>query len=241
MNDRTSDLPPTPTRRQTIAWFAAAACSPMALALPGGAATAAATVGWPAITLSRIAASGYGPDPDLAAKTVTWPLSLDPAQRQMIRLCADIILPPAPGGKAPSALGIDAFIDEWVSAPYQRQSADRALIVPGLAWLDAEATQRSGQAFAAITDPQRRTIFDTIAWQDRVTPEYAQAAAFFASLRALVVLGYYTTPEGETELGYIGNTPSQGVYPGPGPEPLAHLGKQLAALGLSMPKTAGVA
>lgn len=235
-----SDLPLTPTRRQSIAWFAAAACSPMALALPAGTATAA-SAGWPSITLSRTAASGYGPDPDLAAKKVTWPLSLDPAQRQVVRLCADVILPPAAGGKAPSALGIDTFIDEWVSAPYQRQTADRALIVPGLAWLDSETKQRFSQPFAAISHSQRCKIFDNIAWQERITPEYAQAATFFASLRALVILGYYTTPEGEAELGYVGNTPSQGIYPGPGPEPLAHLQQQMDALGLSMPKTAKAA
>ena len=133
----------TPTRRTTLAWIAAAAAGPFALAgLEGEAAAATATTGagaargvagWPAMSLPAITAPGYGPDPDMADKKVPWPLTLTAAQRTVVRRCADMILPPSPGQKAPSALAIDAFVDEWVSAPYARQAADRAAIVPGLA------------------------------------------------------------------------------------------------------------
>lgn len=222
----------TPTRRRTIAWFVAAAASPMALA--AGPARAA-PADWPALGPTRSAGPGYGTDPDLAAKTVTWPLSLGPDERAVIDLCADMILPPPSGGKAPSALGIAAFVDEWVSAPYDRQVADRALIVPGLAWLNAEAQRTSRQPFTRATDAQRHAILDAIAWRDRIAPAHARAGAFFASLRTLVMLGYYTTPEGEQDLGFVGNTPIEGVYPGPDGEPLRHLEGQLARLGLSMP------
>ena len=235
----------TPTRRTTLAWIAAAAAGPFALAgLEGEAAAATATTGagaargvagWPAMSLPAITAPGYGPDPDMADKKVPWPLTLTAAQRTVVRRCADMILPPSPGQKAPSALAIDAFVDEWVSAPYARQAADRAAIVPGLAWLDAEATARFGRRFAAATDAQRRAILDAIAWRDRIAPEHREAGAFFARLRGLVIIGYYTTPEGEAELGYAGNTPIEGVYPGAPPEALAHLKAQLAALKLTMP------
>ncbi|PIB91591.1 gluconate 2-dehydrogenase subunit 3 family protein [Caulobacter sp. FWC2] len=224
---------PTLTRRRTIAWFTAALASPMAL--PTGPARAA-SIGWPALMLKPIAAPGYGADPNMSEKKVTWPLSLSPEQRALIRICADIVLPPPAGRKPPSALGIDAFVDEWVSAPYARQAADRTLILAGLVWMDAQAMERFSKSFACATDAQRRVIFDMIAWRDRIAPGCEQAAAFFASLRAIVVLGYYTLPEGEEELGFVGNTPYEGVYPGPGPEPLRHLEQQLARLGLTMPK-----
>lgn len=226
---------PEATRRQTLAWFAAAAASPLAMA----AGPARASAGWPAITLSRIAAPGYGTDPDLAEKKVPWPLTLDPAQRALVRVAADMILPADAGQKPPSALGIDAFVDEWVSAPYARQAADRAAILPGLVWLDAESAARFARPFVRADAAQRKAIFDSIAWSDRVAPGLERAAAFFASLRALVILGYYTTPEGEAELGYVGNTPIEGVYPGPGPEPLTHLQARLTELGLRMPGVPG--
>lgn len=222
------------TRRRTIAWFAAAMASPMAWS--GGSTAIARSAGWPALTLKPIAAPGYGADPNLSEKKVTWSLSLEPEQRRLIAVCADLILPAHEGRKPPSALGVDAFVDEWVSAPYSRQAADRTLILTGLAWLDAEAMARFGRPFLRAHPAQQRAIFDLIAWRDRVAPGYEQAAAFFASLRAVIVLGYYTLPEGEEELGFVGNTPSAGVYPGPGPEPLRHLEQQLAQLGLSMPK-----
>ena len=225
-----TSAPYRPTRRTTLAWLAAAMASP--LALQGA---AAATAGWPAMTLPKITGAGYGTDPDIAAKKVTWPLTLTAPQRAMVNACADLILPPAPGQKAPSALAIDAFADEWLSAPYSRQLADRAAILPGLAWLDLEAKARFGQPFLSATDAGRRQIFDSIAWRDRVTPDLAQAAEFFARLRGLVILGYYTTPEGEAELGFAGNSAIAGVYPGPPPEALAHLKAQLAKLNLKMP------
>ena len=227
-----SDLSRTPTRRQTIAWFAAAAASPLALAT---APARAAGGGWPALMPTRIAAPGYGPDPNFSEKKVTWPLTLGREERALIDICADTILPPLLGRKPPSALGIAAFVDEWVSAPYERQAADRALILPGLVWLDAEAARRFGRSFARAGGQGQRAIFDAIAWRDRIAPGDERAAAFFASLRAVVMLGYYTTVEGEQELGFVGNAPIEGVYPGPGPEPLKHLERQLARLGLSMP------
>lgn len=234
MSDQTI---PTPTRRATLAWIAAAAASPLAI---GGMARAAAApvadpVRWPGAVPPKIAAKGYGTDPDLAAKTVPWPLTLAADQRALVALCADMVLPPAAGQKAPSALAIDAFVDEWISAPYARQAADRAAILPGLAWLDAEARARCGRGFAAASVAQRSEILDAIAWRDRVAPSYREAAAFFARLRAVVILGYYTTPEGEAELGFAGNTPIQGVYPGAPPEAIAHLKAQLDTLGLRMP------
>lgn len=228
----------TPTRRTTLAWIAAAAAGPFALAgleRPAAAETGGAVAGWPAASLPRITAPGYGTDPDMADKKAPWPLTLTPAQRALVRLCADMILPPAAGQKPPSALAIDAFVDEWVSAPYARQAADRAAIIPGLAWLDAEAKRRFGRDFAQAGEAQRRAIFDAIAWRERVAPGLAEAATFFARLRGLVIIGYYTTPEGEAELGYAGNTPIAGVYPGAPPEAIAHLKAQLARLKLAMP------
>ena len=55
-------------------------------------------------------------------------------------------------------LPLDAFLDEWISAPYPPQQQDRALIMPGLAWLDAETRRRFGLDFVAAGDAQRRAV-----------------------------------------------------------------------------------
>jgi hypothetical protein len=231
-----SDAPLTVSRRGTFAWMAAAAAAAsQSLAFPGRAATPEQAAGWPAANLPEVTARGYGTDPDFKQKAVPWPLTLSARDREKIRISADLILPPDPGQKAPSALAIDAFFDEWVSAPYGQQKADRALILPGLFWLDTEANARFGRDFIAASDAQHRAIFDSIADTSRAAPDYHQPALFFDSLRRLTVLGYYTTPEGTAELGFVGDTPIQGLYPGPSAEALAHLRRQLDALGLAMP------
>jgi len=60
-----------------------------------------------------------------------------------------------------------------------------------------------------------------------------QPVAFFRLLRHLVCGAYYSSPAGLKALGYVGNVPLVGDYPGPSAAALDHLQKQLAMLGLS--------
>ncbi|MBT5682665.1 MAG: gluconate 2-dehydrogenase subunit 3 family protein, partial [Gammaproteobacteria bacterium] len=46
-------------------------------------------------------------------------------------------------------------------------------------------------------------------------------------------IAYFASPEGTKDIGYIGNTPIAGDYPGPTPEAMAHLDKMLSDLGLT--------
>jgi hypothetical protein len=65
-----------------------------------------------------------------------------------------------------------------------------------------------------------------------VKPGLEQAAGFFRKLRYLAMSAWYSTEPGMAEIGYIGNTPLAGDYPGPTPEALAHLDAALKQLGL---------
>lgn len=230
---------PTLSRRQTIAWMAAATAAtgtPFVLAGQAQAQAQTAVTPWPQLTLPKVEAPGYGTDPDLSAKTVTWPLLLSEGERAKLRIVADLILPAPSGQKGPGDLGVDAFINEWVSAPYARQAADRALIVPGLVWLDTDARARFGRDFASASDAERRTILDAIAYPAKLADGDKLAGDFFACLRQLTILAYYTTEQGMAEIGYLGNIATPGLYPGPSQEALDHLARQLAGLGLKMPK-----
>lgn len=221
---------PVMDRRTTIAWLAAAMASLPAAANGMG----LQGVKWPADALPPITAPGYGGDPDLLDPKVPWPLTMTAAERAATTALVDMMLPaePAIGASAASALGVPAFVDEWISAPYPAQQDDRSLIVPGLAWVDAESSARFGKPFAAVTNAQRAAICDDIAFRGRVKPGLEQAARFFDRVRSIALLAYYSTEEGWQQIGYLGNTPTTGPYPGPTPEALAHLRGVLTKLGL---------
>jgi hypothetical protein len=219
----------TISRRETLAWMSAALASPWVVGA-GEPAFAQGDAGlWKDVDVAPITASGYGTDPNLLKPSVPWPLTLTADQRASLRIAADLMLPADDRSPSGSAMGLDAFIDEWVSAPYPDQQRDRRLILSGLQWLEAESNARFNHGFAAANDGERREIFDSIAFKAKVQPGYGRPAFFFTRLRGLMLGGFFSRPEGMKDIGYIGNTPSTS-YAGPTEEALAHLHAALARL-----------
>ncbi|MEO8300683.1 MAG: gluconate 2-dehydrogenase subunit 3 family protein [Rhizomicrobium sp.] len=219
------------SRRVTLTWIAAASSS---LLVTAGcdSQTGSSTGLWKDIALAPLQAPGYGQDPKLTAPAVPWPLTLDKSQRESLRIAADMMLPADAHSPSGATLHLDAFIDEWVSAPYPVQQADRTLIHSGLAWLDAEASSRFGADFRKASDAQRREIFDAVAFRNKVKPGYERPAEFFTRLRGLMLSGFYSLPEGIADIGYMGNKPSVGPYEGPPEAALAFLNASLTKLGI---------
>ena len=77
-----------------------------------------------------------------------------------------------------SARGVVDFIDEWISAPYPQQRADRELILKGLPWLNAEAFRRFRKTFDAASDAQRAAIADDICSAAKSRPELETPVKF---------------------------------------------------------------
>ena len=222
-----SDEPLNIDRRVTLQWMLTA----MAVgAAPVQSAYAAAPVSpWPTATPDPVKGPGYGTDPNLLEPVVPWPKTLSAAQLETAAAVCDTILPPEGDYLAPSAVGIHQFVDEWVSAPYPQQAGDRAIILNGFAWLDAEAGSRHGKPYAKLDEAARRLIL----------ADGAKAAgggrAFLDRMKFLVTGAYYTSEQGVAELGYVGNVPiTDRDYPGPTPEAMAHLKGVLASLNLKL-------
>ena len=149
-------------RRTTVKWMLAAAG---AMAGPQPVAYGLGEVGSNAPDTP--AGSGYGTDPDLLKvyrPGELWPLTLTGSQKDTARALCDLIIPADPSSPSASEVGVAEFIDEWISAPYTGQRQDRAMVLEGFAWLDAEAASRYGErsSFAAISYEQQTAICDDI-------------------------------------------------------------------------------
>ena len=175
----------------------------------------------------------YGTDPDRMHPVVPWARTMTEAQLRTSSALCDMILPQDERSPAASAVGVPDFIDEWVSAPYPQQQEDRERILAGLEWLEQQSMRRFDSSFASAAETQKKEILDTIAWNAK--PELAGQAEFFKRFRYLTVGAYYTTEPGIEDVGYIGNVPITGEYPGPSDEAMAHLAGVLKQLGLSLP------
>jgi hypothetical protein len=201
-------------RRTALKWVMAAAA---ALQMPESLAAEIQKV---------ISARGYGKDPDLVkvyAPGELWPLTLSAAQRANATVLADTILPADGEWPAASKLGVVEFIDEWISAPYSQMTADRSVMVQGFEWLDAESKRRFKKGFAELSASQVNTICDELAPGPKQRKDAEPATAFFARFRQLVAAGYYTTPQGMRDIGYVGNVPLE-KYEGPPREVLRKIG-----------------
>lgn len=203
-------------RRTAISWVMAASAS---TALWEPASRAVAKAGTPGGT-------GYGTDPELNKiypAGELWPLTLSEPQRLTAAALCSLIIPADAHSPSAAQLNVHLFIDEWISAPYAAQAQDRKLILDGFTWLDEQAQQRFSRDFAALGQTQQSAICDDICYQRTARPQFASAARFFARYRDLTAGGFYTTPQGRTDLKYIGNVPLAS-FDGPPLEALKKVG-----------------
>jgi hypothetical protein len=198
------------SRRAAIKWVMAISAVPL--------------VEWSTL---RIAAAPAGTlsDPDLLHPKLLWDKTLSPEQLKTVTALCDVILPADERSPSASQLGVHDFIDEWVSAPFPTQSADRKIILDGLDWLDKEARRRFQKGFATLAETEKTAICDDICFVPAAKPPFKDAAVFFTKARDLAVSAFYTTTEGMKDIQYIGNTPLA-TYSGPPAHVLAHLGLQ---------------
>jgi hypothetical protein len=194
-------------RRTTIKWMLAAATTVPFLKGCGPGSGAAPA---PAAAASSLAAQPYGTDPKLLKvykPGEVWPLTFTPEQRRTATALSDLIIPADAVSASASEVGVIEFIDEWISAPYVLQQADRKTVLEGLQWIDQEAARRFSAPFHSLDSQRQRAICDNISYLPTTKAPYLEAARFFARYRDLTAGGFYTTPVGRKDLQYVGNTP----------------------------------
>lgn len=176
------------SRRQVLQWMAAVSAT----------AYSKGTIG--AVVASG-GSMGYGNDPLLTdPPRQPWPNIISGKLLTALAELVDEVLPARGDSPAASEVGIVLFFEEWLSAPYPQQLADRALLLPLI------ERSASGVSLRAL-----------------------QTGAAWERFRLLTGAAYFTTPVGMREMGFVGNVP-QREFKGPPEEVLRMLDQRFEAL-----------
>ncbi|MES3032534.1 MAG: gluconate 2-dehydrogenase subunit 3 family protein [Gemmatimonadota bacterium] len=171
----------------------------------------------------KVGPRGTPTDPDLINPKSPWPRLLSTSELATLSALCDVIIPADEKSPSASAVGVPAYINEYVSAPYDW--AERALVRVrgGLTWLDVESGKRFTKRFTALTPTQKTQICDDICFVANAKPEFKAGAQFFREIRNLTQSGFYTSEAGMKDIQYVGNVPLA-KWDGPPPEVLRKLG-----------------
>ncbi len=202
---------PSFSRRDTFKWLtgtvAAGTVGGAAMANPK-AETEVAPAAWP------VRSPIHDPNFMGAAPVFPWQKLMTEPELATTKALADLILPKDEHGPAASEVGTHDFINEWISAPYDKNVADAEVIRGGLGWLNTESFKRFGSRFEELDAGKQVQIVDDICHADKAKPELKTGAAFFKEFRKLALDGYYTHSATWKQLGYVGNISVGGPFPG---------------------------
>jgi outer membrane murein-binding lipoprotein Lpp len=126
-------------------------------------------------------------------------------EMKVITLLGDIIIPKDAVSGSASEAKVPEFIEFIVKDMPEHQTPIRG----GLRWLDMQCFRQFNQSFTDITDQQRLTMVDQIAYPEKAAPDMKFGVSFFNKMRDLVTTGFYTSEMGVKDLGYMGNVPNQ--------------------------------
>ncbi len=194
------------SRRHALKWLAGTVAAPMAL-------TGATNETEPAPPAYPRRYSLHDPE-FMAPMAGPWEKLMTPEEIKTTTALADLMLPKDENGPAASEAGVPEFINEWISAPYEKQREDGEVIRGGLSWLNTESFKRHQKTFAELSEAEQCAILDDICGLNKVKPEHKVGVVFFREFRQLCLAGYYTHSVTWKHLGYVGNISIGGPYPG---------------------------
>jgi len=115
---------------------------------------------------------------------------------------ADLIIPADDVSLGAVVAGAPAWIDLLASQNPELTN----IYTGGIAWLDAEMQRRGGTNFVDAKPADQIALVDLIAYRKNGTGELAPGVRFFDWARKMVVDGFYSSPLGTKDLGYLGNS-----------------------------------
>jgi hypothetical protein len=118
-----------------------------------------------------------------------------------ITVLGDIIIPRDEASGSASDAKVPDFIEFIVKDNPDFQIPLRG----GLRWMDMQCLNRFGKAFKDCAPTQQMELVDEIAYPKKAKPEMGQGVAFFSLMRNLTATGFYTSPMGVKDIGYLGN------------------------------------
>ena len=169
----------------------------------------------------RTGPRGTPNDPDLLHPKKDWPRLLTARELATLTALCDTIIPADAHGPAASAVGVPAWINEYVS--HATSARDLVRVRGGLVWLDTESSKRFGKTFAKLAESERHQLCDDLCFLPTAKAGFKSAARFFDLVRDLSASGYYSSDAGMKDLQYIGNV-ALPKFDGPPPAVLKHLG-----------------
>ena len=146
-----------------------------------------------------------------AAKTAGYvPKFFTAHEWSTVRALADIVIPKDDRSGSASDAAVPEFMDFILQDPLaERQPRERnqTRMRGGLAWLDLECSRRfSGKTFLELSETERTSILDAIAYPKKATPEMSAGVAFFNAFRDLTAAGFFSSKQGVADLQFKGNT-----------------------------------
>jgi hypothetical protein len=129
-----------------------------------------------------------------------------PEEMATITVLGDIIIPK----DEVSGSASDAKVPEFIEFIAKDMPDFKTPLRGGIRWLNLECVNAYGKPFADCNHEQQMEMVDQIAWPKRnIKPGMGPGVAFFNLMRNLVATGFYTSPIGVKDVGYIGNQPNQ--------------------------------
>ncbi|QQL49084.1 gluconate 2-dehydrogenase subunit 3 family protein [Mucilaginibacter ginkgonis] len=147
-----------------------------------------------------------------------------------ITVLADIIIPKDDRSGSASDAGVPAFIGFIVKDMPDHQTPMRG----GLKWLDLKCLNLYGKSFVDCSHNQQIEMVTAIAYPAKATLEMQPGVTFFNRMRDLTATGFFSSKMGMKDIGYMGNSPMPGVFPGPPKEVLHQYGFSEKDLNLSL-------
>ncbi len=125
------------------------------------------------------------------------------AERETVRVLANLIIPADERSGNAEEAGVPAFIEFMMLDQPWQQTPLRG----GLRWLHVTCLNRFEKSFVECSEAQQTELLDLIAYPQEAPPEMSQGVAFFNRFRDLVSSGFWSSKMGMEDLQYQGNVP----------------------------------